>query len=222
MQRISILIFACLLFGHAWSQNSLDTILYKKFIQCKVDEGRYLSGWLGEISSGVPCFRSYTKNKFQTRLVDPKTDSVIYRSIDPEITGLKIIPLYVILDKKSRLFELGGQITCAWEGVTVGEFVIYIGHRHDTISNITLSPNLHSTVFYNGTKIDSAIIVDQVPAFYLTGFKRIKVFSGKNDLPDSKEMIFNMSEVIDDKSILVFALSSRYAEIFEVGKLLHP
>jgi hypothetical protein len=33
-------------------------------------------------------------------------------------------------------------------------------------------------------------------------------------------MLFDISAVIDEKSILVFGLSSRYAEIFEIGKLL--
>jgi hypothetical protein len=102
------------------------------------------------------------------------------------------------------------------------EFEIYIGHRHDTISNITLSPNLHGTIFYNGAKVDSTIIVDRVPAFYMTKLQKFNVDRGTKNLANSnyKEMLFNISALIDDKSILTFGLSSRYAEIFEIGKLL--
>jgi hypothetical protein len=48
------------------------------------------------------------------------------------------------------------------------------------------------------------------------------VYRGPKNLANSryKEMLFNISAPIDDKSILVFGLSSRYAEIFEIGKLL--
>jgi len=222
MLRLYFIFLCCLFSDQILSQNSSGTIEYSKLTKYKVDEDRYEFGWLGNVFSGIPCFRNYTKNKIQTKIVDPKTDSVIYTSTDPEINGLKIIPDKFFLDKQNRLLKISGQITGAWEDVIPSEFEIYIGHRHDTISNITLSPNLHGTFFYNGAKVDSTIIVDRVPAFYMTNLQKFSASRGMKNLPNSnyKEMLFDISATIDDKSILIFGLSSRYAEIFEIGKLL--
>ena len=216
-------IFLSLFFStQLFSQNNLETIEYSKLIKYKVDENRFEFGWLGNVFSGIPCFTNYTKNKIKSQIVDSKTGSIIYNSTDPEINGLKIITNKITLDKKSRLFQIGGQVTGAWEDVIPSEFEIYIGHRIDTISNITLSPSLEATVYYNGKKLDSTVVVDRVPAFYMTNLQKFNVTRGLKNLPNSnyKEMLFNISAVIDDKSILVFGLSSRYAEIFEIGKLL--
>ena len=223
MIRLYFIFLSCFFCDQVFSQNNSEAVEYSKLIKYKVDEDRFEFGWLANVFSGIPCFRNYTKNKIQTKLVDPKTGSVIYASTDPEINGLKIIAAKITLDKKSRLFQINGQITGAWESVIPSEFEIYIGHRHDTISNITLSPNLHDTIFYKGAKVDSTIIVDRVPAFYMTNLQKFNVNRGTKNLTNSnyKEMLFNISAIIDDKSILVFGLSSRYAEIFEIGKLLH-
>lgn len=222
MVKVYLIFLSCLFFQQSFSQNDSETIEFNKLIKYKIDEDRFEFGWLGNVFSGIPCFRNYTKNKIQTKLIDPKTDSVIYTATDPEINGLKIITEKITLDKKSKLFKISGQVTGGWESVIPDEFEIYIGHRHDTISNITLSPNLHATFFYNGAKVDSTIIVDRVPAFYMTNLQKFSVNRGTKNLRSSnyKEMLFNISWVIDDKSILVFGLTSRYAEIFEIGKLL--
>ena len=222
MVKLFFIFLSCLFSQQAYSQNNSDTIEFNKLIKYKVDEDRFEFGWLGNVFSGIPCFRNYTKNKIQTKLIDPKTDSVIYTSTDPEINGLKIITDKITLDKKSKLFKINGQITGGWESVIPSEFEIYIGHRVDTISNITLSPSLEATVFYNGKRLDSTVVVDRVPAFYMTNLEKFNVSRGTKNLTKSnyKEMLFNISAFIDEKSILVFGLSSRYAEIFEIGKLL--
>jgi hypothetical protein len=222
MTKLYFIFLSCLFSQHVFSQNNSDTIEFRKLIKHKIDEDRFEFGWLGSVFSGIPCFRNYTKNKIQTKLINSKTDSIIYTSTDPEINGLKIITEKITLDKKNKLFKISGQVTGGWESVIPSEFEIYIGHRHDTISNITLSPNLHGPVFYNGAKVDSTIIVDRVPAFYMTNLQKFSVNRGTKNLVNSnyKEMLFDISAVIDDKSILVFGLSSRYAEIFEIGKLL--
>jgi len=188
----------------------------------KVEENRFEVSWV-QAELGIPWFRNYTKNKIKTQLVDPKTDSVIYTPTDPEINGLKIIPSKITLDKKSKVFQISGKITGAWEDVSPGEFEIYIGYRNDTISNITLSPSCFLTTNrYNGAKLDSTIIVDRVSAFYLTNVKKFSAYWRTKNLTNSnyKDILFNISTVIDGKSILVFGLISRYAEIFEIGKLL--
>ncbi|QGK74416.1 hypothetical protein [Flavobacterium sp. SLB02] len=208
--------------GFISAQNNNQTIDYNKLLKYKVDENRFNFGWLKNVFSGIPCFRDYTEDKTEMQLIDPKTDSIIYKSTEPEINGLKIIPEKISLDKKVRKFQIKGQITGGWESVIPLEFEIYIGHRKDTISNITLSPNLHGDVYYNGKKVDSTIVVDVVPSFYMTNIKKFVAYRSVQNLPNSsyKQMLFDIEAVIDEKSILVFGLSSRYAEIFEIGKLL--
>jgi hypothetical protein len=222
MLRLFFIFLSCFFSDQVFSQNRPETIEYSKLVKYKVDEDRFEFGWLANVFSGIPCFRNYTKNKIQSQLVDPKTDSIIYTSADPEINGLKIAPNKITLDRKAKVFKISGLITGAWEDVIPDEFEIYIGHRNDTISNITLSPSLEATVYYNGAKLDSTVIVDRVPAFYLTDLKKFNAYRGPKNLTNSKykEMLFDISSTIDDKSILVFGLSSRYAEIFEIGRLL--
>jgi hypothetical protein len=222
MLRLFLILLGCFFSEQAFSQSKPETIEYTKLVKYKVDENRFEFGWLANVFSGIPCFRNYTKDKIQAQFVDPKTDSVIYTSSDPKINGLKIIPNQIMLDKENRFFQISGQITGAWESVIPDEFEIYIGHRNDTVSNITLSPSLEATVYYNHAKLDTTIIIDRVPAFYLTSLKKFNAYRGTKNLTNSnyKEMLFNIGSTIDDKSILVFGLSSRYAEIFEIGKLL--
>ncbi|WP_162147698.1 hypothetical protein [Flavobacterium limnosediminis] len=214
-----LLLFFWTGFIFAQQSNNVD---YNKLLKYKVDENRFQFGWLDNVFSGIPCFRDYTKEKTEMQLVNPKTDSIIYKSTEPKRNGLKIVPAQIFLDKKTRKFQITGQITGGWESVIPVEFEIYIGHRIDTTSNITLSPNLHGAVYYNGKKVDSTIVVGVVPAFYMTDIKKFQAYRGKKKLIDSdyKEMLFNIEAIIDEKSILVFGLSSRYAEIFEIGKLL--
>ena len=122
----------------------------------------------------------------------------------------------------AKEFEIEGKIMGAWESVIPFEFEIYIGHRNDTISYITLSPSEHGPVYFNGKKVTEPIVVDTVPAFYLSGFKKFDAFRGEKMERNSKykEILFEIKSEIDENSILVFGLSSRYAEIFEIGKLL--
>lgn len=202
------------------SQN--HSVSYGDLLRYKVDEDRFQFGWLDNVFSGIPCFRDYNKHEIQMQFVNPKNDSVIYVPEEPKQNGLKIVPLKISIDKKSRKFAIKGQITGGWESVIPSEFEIYIGSRRDTTSNITLSPSLHGDVYYNGEKLDKTIVVDVVPAFYMTNHKKFKAFRGDKNLPNSKykEMLFDIKATIDEESIIVFGLSSRYAEIFEIGKLL--
>ncbi|MCF6142395.1 hypothetical protein L1S34_13950 [Flavobacterium sp. K77] len=208
--------------GFTLAQDNMQIVDYNNLLKYKVDENRFEFGWLKNVFSGIPCFRDYTKNDAEMQLIDSKSDSIIYKSTKPERNGLEIITKEIFLDKKTRKFQITGQITGGWESVIPMEFEIYIGHRNDTISNITLSPNLHGDVYYNGKKVDTTIVVDVVPAFYLSDIKKFEAYRGEKNLINSKykEMLFNIEAIIDEKSVLVFGLSSRYAEIFEIGKLL--
>ncbi len=218
----NIILISILAVGFANAQDNPKTVEYRELLKLKIDENRFEFGWLPNSYRKTPCFRDYTENDIQTELVDPKTDSVFYKSSEPKRNGLVIVPSNIKIDKKNKIFQITGKINGGWESVIPFEFEIYIGHRTDTISNITLSPNLHGDVYFNGQKVDSTIVVDTVPAFYLSDFQKFEAYRGEENMENSKykEMLFDISAVIDEKSILVFGLSSRYAEIFEIGKLL--
>ena len=218
----NIILISIFSVGLANAQDNPKTVEYRELLKLKVDENRFEFGWLPNSYRKTPCFRDYTENDVQTELVDPKTDSVFYKSSEPKRNGLVIVPSNIKIDKKNKTFQITGKINGGWESVIPFEFEIYIGHRTDTISNITLSPNLHGDVYFNGQKVDSTIVVDTVPAFYLSDFQKFEAYRGEKNMENSKykEMLFDINAVIDEKSILVFGLSSRYAEIFEIGKLL--
>jgi len=218
----NIILISIFAVGLANAQDNLKTVEYNELLKLKVDENRFTFGWLDNVFSGIPCFRDYTKSDIQTELVDPKTDSIIYTSSEPKRNGLIIVPDKIEVDKKSKKFQISGKITGGWESVIPTEFEIYIGHRNDTISNTTLSPNLHGDIYFNGKKVDSTIVIDTVPAFYMSDLQKFEAYRGMEYLKNSKykEMLFEINGIIDEKSILVFGLSSRYAEIFEIGKLL--
>ncbi|MFT4757869.1 MAG: hypothetical protein ACI91R_002529 [Vicingaceae bacterium] len=218
----NIILISILAVGFANAQDNLKTIEYNELLKLKVDESRFTFGWLGNVFSGIPCFRDYTKSDIQTELINPKNDSIIYTSSEPKRNGLIIVPNDIKIDRKSKTFKISGKVTGSWESVIPTEFKIYIGQRNDTISSTTLSPNLHGDIYFNGQKVDSTIVIETVPAFYMSDLQKFEVYRGKNNLENSKykEMVFDINGVIDEKSILVFGLSSRYAEIFEIGKLL--
>ena len=219
---INILVISIFTISFTYSQNNLEKIEYNELLKYKVDQNRFDFGWLDNVFSGIPCFRDYTDNDIQTQLIDSKSDSIIYSSTEPDKNGLVIIPNNISIDRENKSFHISGKITGGWNSVIPSEFEIYIGHRKDTISNITLAPNLHGDIYFNGEKVDSTIIVDVVPAFYMTNLQKFNAYRGEKNIKFSKykEMLFDIETVIDEKSILVFGLSFRYAEIFEIGKLL--
>jgi len=223
MLRLFLFFCTCISTQSAFSQESTTQIEYNTLLKLKVDADRFKGGRGFRRDLGTtPWFRDYTNNDIQTQFIDSKKDSVIQTFTDPDVNSLKIIPEQITIDKKTKLFQITGQITGAWDSVIPFEFGIYIGKRVDTISNITVSPSLHRTIYYNGVKVDTTIIIGVVPAFYLSNYKKFDAYRGDKNLPNSeyKEIRFKISAVIDDKSILTFGLIDRYAEIFEIGKLL--
>jgi hypothetical protein len=222
MRKTVFIIFLCLC-NICYSQDKYENLPFDELLKLKVDEDRFEFGWLDNVFSGIPCFRDYTKNSLEMNLVDPKTDSIFYKSEKPKRNGIKIIPSKILVDKNSRKLKIEGKLTGGWESVIPVEYKIYIGHRNDTISEITLSPSLHGDVYFNGEKVDKTIVVDKVPAFYMSNHKKFEAFRGENNQENSKykELLFSIETEFDEKSILIFGLSSRYAEIFEIGKLLN-
>lgn len=223
MKKYTIIIFALLFLSElTFGQNKQAILEYNELLNYKTDTNRFDFGWLDNVFSGIPCYRDYTDDDTQMQLIDPKTDSIIYISTEQEKIGLKIRPEKISIDTSRNQLHIRGEITGSWESVIPNEFKIYIGHRIDTVSYTNLSPSLHGDVFYNGVKVKSTIIIDTVPAFYLVDFKSFTAYRGDKNIKNSefKEMHFDIESVIDERSILVFGLSSRYAEIFEIGNLL--
>lgn len=204
------------------SNDRIETIGHEDLLKLKVDENIYEHGWLPTSYRKVPCFRDYRSDNVEMKLVNPKNNDTISLPTTPKRNALKILPYLITLNRSDSIFTIKGQVTGAWDGVTPGEFEIYVGQRIDTISNTTLSPNLHGDVYYNGEKVTETIIVNTVPAFYMKNFQHFKCTRGAKRLigSDNNEMMFDISTKIDENSVIVFGLSSCYAEIFEVGKLL--
>lgn len=221
MRKIFFITLICLS-NICFSQDKYENLSLDKLMQLKVDEDIFEFGWLPNEYRKTPCFRDYTKNTIEMQMRDPKTDSIFYKSEKPERNGIKIIPSKILVDKLNKKLKIQGKLTGGWESVIPFEYEIYVGHRNDTISEITLSPSLHGDVYFNGEKVDKTIIVDRVPAFYLSDHKKFEAFRGEMNQENSayKELLFDIETEFDEKSILVFGLSSRYAEIFEIGKLL--
>ena len=220
--RIIFLLNILILSQFANVQNASELITYEELLKYKVDENRFEFGWLPDSYRITPCFRDYTRNTIQMKLVDNKTNSVFYTSSESERNGLKIIPSIIHLDKLTKEFKIKGKITGAWESVIPFEFEIYIGHRNDTISYTTLSPSEYGSVYFNGRKVTETIVVDTVPAFYLSNFRKFEAYRGEKRERNLKykEILFNIKSEIDENSVLIFGVSDRYAEIFEIGELL--
>ena len=220
--RIILILNILFLSQFANAQFASELVAYEELLKYKTDENRFEFGWLSNSYGITPCFRDYTENTIQMKLVDKKTDSVFYTSSEPERNELKIIPTIIRLNKLTKEFEIKGKITGAWESVIPFEFEIYIGHRIDTVSYTTLAPSEYGPIYFNGEKVIKPIVVDTVPAFYLSNFKKFEAYRGEKKEGKSKykEILFDIKSEIDKKSVLIFGLSSRYAEIFEIGGLL--
>jgi len=219
IKQISFLFLLC------YSIESLSqehNITYKELLTTKTYENVYEFGWLPTAYREIPCFRDYRNNNFKMTMKNSKNGKSIELPQEKDKTALKIISDKIKIDKKNKRIIISGEITGAWEHVTPGEFEIYIGQKKDTISNITLSPNLHGDIFYNGRKVDSTIVVDTVPAFYLKNFKKFSATRSyiESDKKDEQKIIFDINSEFDEKSSLIFAVSSRYVEIFNIGVFL--
>jgi len=204
--RIFALVIVLFLGLFTNAQSISEPIAYDELLMCKVDENRFWFGWLPSGAYGeIPCYRDYTKK-----------DSISTESKRYEI---KIVPTTINLNRQSREFEIKGKITGAWKSVMPREFGIYIGHRNDTISELTYFPT-HRIA--NRNEIQEPIVLDTFPAFYLSNFTKFEAYRGEQYEENSKfkEILFDIKTEIDEKSILVIGVLFHNVEIFEIGKLL--
>ena len=201
-------------------KDKVVNISYEDLLKLKIDENIYELGWLPNSYKQIPCFRDYREDNLEMRISNKNNEEIILPET-PQRNSLKIVPHVVSLNLADSTFIIRGKVTGAWEGVTPNEFNLYIGQRVDTISDITLSPNLHGKVFYNGEEVKETIVVDKVNAFYLKNFHQFKCAHGQETilLNNSKEMFFDIVSKINENSIFVVGLGSTYAEIFEINKL---
>ena len=221
--KVRVILFLNILiishFANAQSDHGL--ISYVELLKHKVDENRFECGWLPDSYWKTPCCRDYTKNTIQMKFVDGKINCTIDTSSKSK-KGLKIFPTKIYLNKLTNEFEIKGKITGAWKWVTPPEFKIYIGYRNDTVSYTTLNTSEYGPVYFNGEEVTEPIVIDTVPAFYLSEFKKFEAYRGKKNVGISKykEILFDIKSKIDENSVLIFGLSDRYAEIFKIGELL--
>lgn len=220
--KVLILLLLLTILPHALIAQS-QVVTFKELLKTKVDENIYEFGWLPTAYRKIPCYRDYRENNLKMSMKNPTTGQEIDFPETTEKGALKIVPYEIKIDKKKKKLSISGQIKGAWKNVTAGEFEIYIGHRKDTISNITLSPNLHGDIYFNGKKVDSTIIVNTVPAFYLQNFKKFgatRVDNTDKEKDDTTKITFEINSEFDHRSYLIFGIASRYSEIFQIGKLL--
>ena len=214
--RILVLVNVLILSLFANAQSTRESITYEDLLMYKVEENRFQFGWLPSAYGEIPCYRNYTK-----------TNSTFYSYESNRYEyEIKIIPKTISLNRQSREFEIKGKITGAWESVMPREFGIYIGNRNDTISELTYFPINYRRGIFNRAKIKKVgdlMVLDTVPAFYLSNFKKFEAYSGERNEDNSKfkEILFDIKSEIDENSILVIGVLFYNAEIFEIGKLLH-
>jgi hypothetical protein len=218
-----ILFFATASFGqHNSSIDKIVNLTFKNLLKVKTETSIYEFGWLPNSYQKVPCFRDYRNGTIKSQLVNSDTGAVLDIPETPKRTSLEVLPHLLSINLADSTFIINGRVFGAWAGVTPNEFQIYVGHRVDTISDLKLRPSLEGDVFYNGDRVTETIVVNTVPAFYMKNFQNFKCYRGQERFIGSPndEMYFQVSSKIDDNSIFVIALSSTYAEMFEVGKLL--
>lgn len=155
---------------------------------------------------------------------DFKTKTTLFSDYGKEIElpnesdkyRLEIYAKSIEVNNKFNIIEITGFISGGWYGA--GSHVhVYIGQKVDTLVNITLGPNLHGPIYYNGKKVNKPIVIDTLPAFKFSNYIHQKSEVG---FDDHKKRAFKISGQIDNNSVLVFGLSSSYVEIFEIGRFL--
>jgi len=185
-------------------------------LRYKVYENIFLCN-VGPFSDGAsPIFFDETNFNVGTTLIDSKSKEKIYESDIPNYYKLNVVLKTIELNSSKKSIRIAGYVAGGWYGAG-SQVHVYIGQRIDTTLNISLSPNLEGKIYYNGKRIKKTIIIDTLPAFRMEKFAHSISEVGYND---HLNRIFVINSPIDENSILVFGLSSSYAEIYEIGELL--
>lgn len=201
------------------AQSSYTKVSDKDFFNYEVDKSTYLHWGILKENTTIPVFVKAAHGIGYS--IEIKGNDTIATPTNNKRYNLDILIKELLLDKKLKKLKMKGQILGAWSNVTPEEFDVFIGIRKDTLIEYFMHSTPPSPIIVKGKIMDS-ISIGTKKTFYLQEAKQFKpyrqnrysLFKGFN------KIMFNIDEIIDEKSILVFALSHEYILIYEVGKLL--
>lgn len=142
-------------------------------------------------------------------------ENVVIHKLNVSFSNFKFNPA-------DSIVEIEGIISGGWTKRDFREsqnnIDIFIGNKKDTIS-IKYLENLFNSlevdIKYKGEKIDSHIVLDSFPGFYMYNYQHYKTRYGN-------KRIFNIKTKVDRNSIITFGLEYCFSEIFEIGSLVYP
>lgn len=201
------------------AQSYYTKVSEKDFYKYEVDKSTYQYWGILKENTTIPKFVKETHPKEYS--IEINGNDTIATQTNYKRYNLEIVIKQLLLDKNLKKLKMKGQVLGAWSNVTPEEFDIFIGIRKDTLIEYFIHSIPPSPIIVEGKIMDS-ISIGTKKTFYLQDAKQYKpyrqnrysLFKGFN------EIMFNIDEIIDKKSILVFALSHEYILIYEVGKLL--
>ena len=210
------LLFISLL-GCLEPSHNIRSIDHSELERVKVDENSFELGWFPGSDTEKHLFRDYRSMNEEIK-VDPNLDStsIFHPSNQPEKLSLVFKTDSIWLDNRKKLFSMHGKIGQGHDRTKPEDYKVYIGQRKDTTVTVTFVTSPHLDNYYKGKKIDGDINF-RVPAFYLYNYQELPVTQSM----ETQEILLNMTTTIHDKSVLVLAQSNRYAEVFEIGKLMN-
>ena len=197
------------------AQSSYKKVSEKDFYKYVVDKNTYQHWGILRENTTIPKFVKTAHGIGYS--IEINGNDTIRTPTNNKRYNLEILIKELLLDKNLKKLKMKGQILGAWSSVTPEEFDVFIGIRKDTIIEYFMHSMPPSPIIVKGKVMDS-ISIGTKETFYLQDAKQFSVYRQNSKIlfKGFNKMIFN----IDEKSILVFALSHEYVLIYEVGKLL--
>jgi len=201
------------------AQSFFTKVSEKDFFNSEVDKNTYQHWGILKENTTIPRFAKTAHGIGYSIEINGK--DTIRTPTNNKRYNLEIVIKQLLLDKNLKKLKMKGQILGAWSGVAPEEFDVFIGIRKDTIIEYFMHSIPPSPIIVKGKVMDS-ISIGTKKTFYLQDIKQFSVYrQNSNSLfKGFNKMMFNIDVIIDEKSILVFALSDEYVLIYEVGKLL--
>ncbi|SEI01224.1 hypothetical protein SAMN02927937_02724 [Paenimyroides aquimaris] len=208
-----------LLSNFCLAQSSYKKVSEKDFYKYVVDKNTYQHWGILRENTTIPKFVKTAHGIGYS--IEINGNDTIRTPTNNKRYNLEILIKELLLDKNLKKLKMKGQILGAWSSVTPEEFDVFIGIRKDTIIEYFMHSMPPSPIIVKGKVMDS-ISIGTKETFYLQDAKQFSVYRQNSKIlfKGFNKMIFNIDEIIDEKSILVFALSHEYVLIYEVGKLL--
>ena len=215
----TILLLVFLLSNFCIAQSFFTKVSEKDFFNSEVDKNTYQHWGILKENTTIPRFVKIAHGIGYSIEINGK--DTIRTPTNNKRYNLEIVIKQLLLDKNLKKLKMKGQILGAWSNVTPEEFNVFIGIRKDTIIEYFMHSMPPSPIIAKGKIMDS-ISIGTKETFYLKDGKQFKVYRQNRYslFKGFNKMMFNIDVIIDEKSILVFALSHEYVLIYEVGKLL--